>query len=862
MKRRGLSFILTFISFLLLAQETDIEGKVLDNAGEPLFGAIITLSRADAPQEGGAFAMSNEAGEWKITNMKGGLFLIEIRHLGYETTQFQFSTDSTGFLSIQLNEEPITLEEVVVKAYANAIRKSGDSTIYDVEKFTNGHEYDLKEVLTKLPGLSVSGDGDILYNGRRIDQLLVHSKDVVGNQHKLLGELFLAEDIEAVHVIENYQSNQYLKSSSSKTALDVKLKEGALHKWGGKFDLNAGYSNQARISTDVFNVGQKVSTTVFSRWNNTGSPILSLADYLSLQPSKKRAFSDLENFNKSAARDFQIPQALSANNDGLIAANLLLEPNPSHQSKVMLLYGSLNRRTRNRLNRVFYRTEGNSPLSGSESENFKTEIIRPTLYHKWLPSKKLTVEVELPFDRTTTSNQNLLEGTFNSIDTRSNNSEEKVSNEWVPFILLNYQFNSDLNLQTELEYLGNRHSRSLLLSDQQNLFNSSDSVMRISVNSRNNHATVANTLQYSWKDISTIRLKSTLSHLSMTQNSFSDQEESFDWEYLAERRLAQVEGGYTFQKPTFYIDALISGSVIQTATSDQQKKTIKTQKFQINAKKNFKAQTYLSLIALSDEKPMNLGLLNHQLEVIDNRSANGSVIGLSDVVKKREVVLNFVELNFARTSQLFLSVSANRIENNPFFETELMNNHLIHRWTSSQRHNNIAFRSTYNSPILFKRMRVRANINQRRSTVFTQDQSKLEINHNQASLSLRTQLPGYLNYHVSVTQQMNGNRNSESRFSMNKLGFKALFDSDDTHVEFNVNRRVISLNTQTLDHIWELNLSSNYDIGKFRITLEGKDLLNLNGASVSQNTFEFNYFDERNFTRFPGFVLVGFTYHL
>lgn len=148
-----------------------INGKVVDNAQQPIEGATIVLQSIDSTYIGASISDSN--GEFVLNNPPSEYMLV-IQHLLYQTKQITGSEQNVGVIQLQSNE--LILDEVVVK---------GERPLVKVE---NGHlGYNLKalaeqkavnnayEALTKLPGiqenrgmLSLAGAGKltIVLNGK------------------------------------------------------------------------------------------------------------------------------------------------------------------------------------------------------------------------------------------------------------------------------------------------------------------------------------------------------------------------------------------------------------------------------------------------------------------------------------------------------------------------------------------------------------------------------------------------------------------------------------------------------------------------------------------------------------------------
>ena len=139
-----LSLMLTF-SASALAQNQTVSGTVLDEAGEPVIGATVTVAGTKTA------TITDFDGNYKITIPKGGK--VTISYIGYLT-----QTVTPGG-TVKLEEDKQSLEEVVVVGYgtqkkAHLTGSVATVDMNDVQDLANGG---LASSLSGLVnGLSVS----------------------------------------------------------------------------------------------------------------------------------------------------------------------------------------------------------------------------------------------------------------------------------------------------------------------------------------------------------------------------------------------------------------------------------------------------------------------------------------------------------------------------------------------------------------------------------------------------------------------------------------------------------------------------------------------------------------------------------
>ncbi|GAA3636083.1 TonB-dependent receptor [Flavivirga jejuensis] len=107
---------LTFVSFLLLsiftfAQSGTIKGTIIDASDDTFFGVNVIIKNTTKG------AQTNEDGQFEITNIENGDYILSISYLGYKTKEVAFSLNNDQVLdlgSIKLYEGNELLQEVIL----------------------------------------------------------------------------------------------------------------------------------------------------------------------------------------------------------------------------------------------------------------------------------------------------------------------------------------------------------------------------------------------------------------------------------------------------------------------------------------------------------------------------------------------------------------------------------------------------------------------------------------------------------------------------------------------------------------------------------------------------------------------------
>uniref|UniRef100_UPI0040477B73 carboxypeptidase-like regulatory domain-containing protein n=1 Tax=Flavobacterium sp. TaxID=239 RepID=UPI0040477B73 len=306
-----LRYILILLPFFSFGQK--LKGKVVDINNNPISNATIQIKNANE-ENTLLFTTSNSVGEFEVTKkVIAENAVLKISFIGYKTykKEFKVSAENIDFGTIVLTENIEELKEVIVKAEASGISQSGDTTFYKIEKFLNGTEENLKDVIEKIPGLNINDKGKITANGKTIDNLLIDGEDLYKNQHQLATENLPSKIINSVELIQNYFGFENLNTEqkTGKTALNIKIKEDYKNKFTGFIEAGKGLDNQYRIKNSIFNFNKKIKFSTITNFNNIAENPISIDDYFDLTEEKSEASESAVTFSNLN----EVPSFLTSN---------------------------------------------------------------------------------------------------------------------------------------------------------------------------------------------------------------------------------------------------------------------------------------------------------------------------------------------------------------------------------------------------------------------------------------------------------------------------------------------------------------------------------------------------------------------
>ncbi|PWJ56559.1 hypothetical protein CLV98_11153 [Dyadobacter jejuensis] len=222
--RLGLLFIFLVWAPAPSWAQVIFSGQVQQMDGEAIPGASITIHDLRSSKIV-AFGISEKSGAYSIPcNERVDSVLIRVRTLGYTLEEKRVANISQVTI-FRLSEESIALREVAVRP--DPITRHGDTLSYSVDAFKSKGDRVISDIVGKLPGVEVRGDGQILYQGNPINKYYIDGLDLLGGKYKLANDNLAVDAVTSVEVLENHQPIRMLDSLvfSDKAAINIRLKK-------------------------------------------------------------------------------------------------------------------------------------------------------------------------------------------------------------------------------------------------------------------------------------------------------------------------------------------------------------------------------------------------------------------------------------------------------------------------------------------------------------------------------------------------------------------------------------------------------------------------------------------------------------
>lgn len=243
-----------------------LKGKVKDSVYNFVLSSATVAVYKDADSSLLSFTIPNNLGEFTLQPLPIGIPLrLIITHTGFNDffKKFTISQENKakdlGWIYMHQADSVNTMEAVVIKSIA-PVRMNGDTVEFNADAFRLNVNATAEDLMRKLPGFTIWGDGDITFNGKKINAVLVDGKPFMGGTDMTVATQNLPKD--ALDKIQVYQQRNDKNPLDSMLFANIKLKEDKKMGYFGKVSAAVGTDkrNSADGMLSGFNKKMQIST--------------------------------------------------------------------------------------------------------------------------------------------------------------------------------------------------------------------------------------------------------------------------------------------------------------------------------------------------------------------------------------------------------------------------------------------------------------------------------------------------------------------------------------------------------------------------------------------------------------------------
>ena len=302
------------ITGLVQAQNGTISGKITDSSGKkPLPLTTITIFKAKDTVIV-TYRLTTEAGEFKIPSLP---FDVPLRLLatysGYEgfRQDFTLTADkpSFNFGILKMVNTSKQLDEVIVIAERPPVIIRQDTIEFNATAFKTLPTALLEDLLKKLPGMQVDENGDLTYNGRKTNRILVDGKRFFGDDPKMATRNLPSNLVDKVQVLDDKEQialNNDGDMSNIGVVINLTLKKNIKKALFGKVYGGGGSDGHYETGGIINTFRDTLQMSMLAYSNNINRSGFSIQDVNSLGGFNRSGFNSMSMWTGGGREGFAI----------------------------------------------------------------------------------------------------------------------------------------------------------------------------------------------------------------------------------------------------------------------------------------------------------------------------------------------------------------------------------------------------------------------------------------------------------------------------------------------------------------------------------------------------------------------------
>ena len=241
---------------LLTGRMSEIRASVVDSlTNEPVpYASVYLIPSKDTTITN--FTLSDAEGKAKLDEIPYGSYVFHVEMLGYKpyTRERYFRDRMVDMGTIKLAVDEQFLEAAVVSDVGNPIIIKKDTVEFNASSYRVGSNAMLKDLLKRMPGMEITDDGKVKFNGESIDKLTVGGRTFFfGDQSTALNNL-PASVVDKIRVIDRDSETTRatgISDGKKEKILDVGLKKEYEKGWFGNAGAKAGTTLTSKESDEL-----------------------------------------------------------------------------------------------------------------------------------------------------------------------------------------------------------------------------------------------------------------------------------------------------------------------------------------------------------------------------------------------------------------------------------------------------------------------------------------------------------------------------------------------------------------------------------------------------------------------------------
>lgn len=289
MKKILLLIAICFCTQFLFAQKGIVSGTLLDSVNKKTtlnFATISVFKGTDTVLH--TYKLSDDKGVFKINNLEiGTKYRLVINAWMYNVVRkevtLQASQTNLNLGNIYLSEKTNNLNEVVIQSERPPIVVRKDTIEFNAESFKTLPSAVVEDLLRKLPGVTIDGDGGILVNGKSVSRILVDGKEFFGGDQQIATKNLPANIIDKVQLTDDPEAKRRdpdIVAGNIPQIINLKLKKAIKSGAFGKIYAGGGPRELFEAGGIMSFFRDTTQLSVLGYGNNANKPGFSISDVM------------------------------------------------------------------------------------------------------------------------------------------------------------------------------------------------------------------------------------------------------------------------------------------------------------------------------------------------------------------------------------------------------------------------------------------------------------------------------------------------------------------------------------------------------------------------------------------------------
>ena len=230
---------------LFSGRMSEISATVVDSlTNEPVaFASVYVIPAKDTTITN--FTLTDAEGKAKLEEVPYGNYVFHVEMMGYKPfIKERYLRDTRVDMgTIRLCQDEQFLKAAVISDVGNPVVIKQDTVEFNASSFRVGSNAMLKDLLKRMPGMEITEDGKVKFNGEEIDRITVGGRTFFFNDQSTAINNLPASIVDKVRVIDRDSEasrSSGMQDGSREKILDVGLKKEYEKGWFGNAGVKAG----------------------------------------------------------------------------------------------------------------------------------------------------------------------------------------------------------------------------------------------------------------------------------------------------------------------------------------------------------------------------------------------------------------------------------------------------------------------------------------------------------------------------------------------------------------------------------------------------------------------------------------------